>query len=142
MSTPATILPFAPESKESAGAIKRYRDAYRVARTTADFAETVKRGGIFVGGVLVVAATIAYQLTRAWHSGFPGTPLVLLACALFAVLAAHVWEKIFLAQGCLLEMNVDAAVHSSPFLSHTQRAALMSLRQEGANVTSIQTGIA
>ena len=137
MST-ATIIPFAPESSESTSAIERYRQAYHVAQTTTDFAETVRLGGIFLGGVFVVAATIAYQLSRAWHSGFPVASLALLACAIVAVLASHVWEKVFQAQGRLLEMTVDSAVNSSPFLSNTQRAAAMSLRQEAANVTRIQ----
>jgi hypothetical protein len=137
MSTGA-ILPFAPESNESTRAIERYREAYHVARTTTDFAETVKLGGIFLGGVLVVASTIAYQLGRAWHSGFPVASLVLLACAIIVVLATHAWEKVFQAQGRLLEMSVDSAVNSSPFLSNTQRAPAMYLRQEVANVTTFQ----
>ena len=137
MST-ATIIPFAPESSESTRAIERYRQAYHAAQTTTDFAETVRLGGVFLGGVFVVAATIAYQLSRAWHSGFPVASLSLLACAIVAVLASHVWEKVFQAQGRLLEMTVDSAVNSSPFLSNTQRAAAMSLRQEAATVTSIQ----
>jgi uncharacterized membrane protein len=141
MST-ATILPFPPESSETTGAIERYRHAYHVAQTTTDFAETVKLGGIFLGGVFVVAATIAYQLSRAWHSGFPVASLSLLACAIVAVLASHVWERVFQAQGRLLEMTVDAAVNSSPFLSNAQRAVAMSLRQEAANVTSMPAKIA
>ena len=127
MST-ATILPFPPESTESTEAIERYRQAYQVARTTTDFAETVKLGGVFVAGVLVVAAKLAYQLSRAWHSGFPTASLSLLACAIVAVLAAHVWAKVFRAQGSMLEMSVDSAVNSSPFLSNAQRAGVMYLR--------------
>lgn len=141
MST-ATIIPFAPESSEGTRAIERYRQAYQVAQTTMGFAETVRLGGIFSGGVFVVAATIAYQLSRAWHSGFPVTSLSLLACAVVAILASHVWEKIFQVQGRLLEMTADSAVNSSPFLSNTQRAAAMSLRQEAANVTNIQAKVA
>lgn len=134
----ATIIPFAPEANENTGAVERYRQAYLVARTITDFSENVKLGGIFVGGVFVVAATIAYQLGRAWHSGFPGASLVLVACAVVAVLAAHVWEKVFQAQGHLLEMSIDSAVNSSPFLSNKQRAAAMSLWSEAAKVTSFQ----
>ena len=137
MST-ATIIPFAPEPSESTRAIERYRQAYHVAQTTMDFAETVRLGGISLGGVFVVAATIAYQLSRAWHSGFPVASLALLACAILAALASHVLEKVFQAQGRLLEMTVDSAVNSSPFLSNTQREAAMSLRQQAATVTSIQ----
>jgi len=136
MST-ATILPFAPESNESAAAIERYRQAYHIAQAITDFAETVKLGGIILGGMFVVAATVAYQLSRAWRSGFPATSLTLFACAVVVVLAGHVWEKIFWAQGRLLEMSVDSAVNSSPFLSNTQRAAAMLLRREVDTVTSI-----
>ena len=127
MST-ATILPFPSEPTESTEAVERYRHAYQVAQTTTDFGEIVKLGGIFVGGVLVVTATLAYQLSRAWHSGFPGTSLALLACAIVVALAAHVWAKVFQAQGRMLEMSVDSAVNSSPFLSNSQRAAVMCLR--------------
>jgi len=137
MST-ATILPVASESNESTAAIGRYRQAYHVAQAITDFAETVRLGAIFLGGVFVVAATVAYQLSRAWHSGFPATCLILLACAVVAVLAGHVWGEIFQAQGRLLEMSVDSAVNSSPFLSNAQRAAAMLLRPEVDNVTSIQ----
>jgi hypothetical protein len=140
MST-ATILPFTPESSESTGAVERYRQAYHVAQTTSEFAETVKLGGIALGGVFVVAATIAYQLARAWHSGFPIAALSLLACAIVAVLASHVWQRLFVSQGHMLEMTIDSAVNSSPFLSNAQRAAAMSLRQEAANVTSIQAKV-
>ena len=141
MST-ATIPSFTPELNESTPAIERYRQAFHAARTITDFAETMKLGGIFLGGVFVVAAAIAYQLGRTWHSGFPVASLLLLACAIVAVLAGHVWEKVFQVQGCLLGMGVDSAVNSSPFLSNTQRAAVISLRQEAANVISIQSKMA
>lgn len=74
-------------------------------------------------------------MSRAWHTGFPVASLSLLACAIVAVLAAHIWEKVFQAQGRMLEMSVDSAVNSSPFLSNTQRAAVMSLRQDAASLT-------
>ena len=132
----ATILPFTPDSNESTGAMERYRQAYGDAHTITDFAERVRLGGIVLGGVLVVAASVAGQL--GWHSGLRATSLLLLVFAVVAVLAGHVWEKIFRAQGRLLEMSVDSAVNSSPFLSNAQRAAAMLLRPEVDNVTSIQ----
>lgn len=137
--TTATIIPFAPESNESTEAIERYRQAYRVAQRTVDFAETAKLAGIFVGGVCVVAASIAYQLSRAWHSGFPTASLCLLACGLVAVLASRIWGAVFESQGSVLEMVVDSAVNTSPLLSHAQRAAAMSLRQVSASPVTIQT---
>ena len=140
MST-ATIIPFVSESNESAKAIEHYEDAYNVAQKISEFAETVKLGGIFLGGLFVVAATIAYQLVRTWHSGFPVVTLALLACALAAVLAAHAWEKIFQTQAYLLEMTVDSAVNSSPFLSNAQRAAI-AFRQQSASVAGAQAKLA
>ncbi len=133
----ATILPFSPESNESKKVIERYRQAYRVARTIADFSETAKLTGLVVGGVLVVASSLAGQWGWVRHSGFL-LSLSLLACAPLAVLAGHLWEKVFQAQGCLVEMSVDSAVNSSPFLSNTQRSSAMFVRQELRNVTNIE----
>ena len=139
MST-ATVIPFVSEPSDSAAAMERYREAYRVAETTTGFAETAKLAGIFVGGVFVVSASIGGQLERTWHA-FPGAALALLACAGIAFLAGHLWEKIFQAQGRRLQMSVDVAVNSSPFLSNAQRATLMSIRQERASVVSIETKV-
>jgi hypothetical protein len=35
----ATVIPFAPESRESTAAMERYQDACHVAETATDFAE-------------------------------------------------------------------------------------------------------
>ena len=135
MST-AKILPFSPESSESTAAMERYRQAYQVARTIADFAEKVKLTGLVLGGVLIVASSIAGQLSWARHSGF-SLSLSLLACSVLPVLAGYLWEKVFQAQGCLVEMSVDSAVNSSPFLSNAQRASAMFVRQELMNLPNI-----
>ncbi|MGB2604538.1 MAG: hypothetical protein WBC78_13145 [Candidatus Sulfotelmatobacter sp.] len=136
MST-ATILPFSPEAKESAKVIERYRQAYQAARTIADFAEKVKLTGLVLGGVLIVASSIAGQLSWARHSGY-SLSVSLLACSVFPILAGYLWEKVLQALGCLMEISVDSAVNSSPFLSGTQRSAAMFGRQELANVTNIE----
>lgn len=137
MST-ATITPFPLESNESTKAFERYRDAYHVSQSISEFSETVKLGGIFVGGVFLVAGIVAYELARTWHSGFPVASLALLACAVVAVLAAHIWQKVFEVQARLLEMTVDSAVNSSPFLSNAQRAQAIPVQREPARVTSIE----
>jgi len=136
MST-ATILPFSPESNEGTKVIQRYRQAYQVARRIADFAETAKLVGLVVGGLLVVASSLAGQWAWGRHSGF-ALSLSLLACSPLAVLAGYLWEKVFQAQGCLVKMSIDSAVNSSPFLSRTQRSAAMFGRQELTSVTSIE----
>ena len=127
MST-ATIIPFATASREKTGASERYQQLYRVAEETVGFGKTVRLGGVVVAGVLVVAASVAYQVVRAAHAGFPSTALWLIACAIVAVLVSHIWERLFVIQGHLLRASVDLALNSSPFLSNTQRAEVMSLR--------------
>jgi len=57
-------------------------------------------------------------------------------------LAGYLWEKVLQALGRLVEMNVDSAVNSSPFLSDAQRASAMFERQELTNVTNIDARIA
>ena len=137
MST-ATILPFSAESSESTAAMERYRQAYQVARTIADFAEKAKFTGLVLGGVLVVASSLAGQWSWARNSGFSlSLSLSLLACSVFPVLAGYLWEKVLQALGRLVEMSVDSAVNSSPFLSDAQRASAMFVRQELTNVTNI-----
>jgi len=139
MST-STVLPFTTESNESAGAIERYRQSYRLAQNITEFAEKVKLGGIVVGGVCVVVASVAGQWT--WRHSLPVASFSLLAFAIVAVLAAHIWEKVFQAQGRMLEMGIDSAVNSSPFLSNRQRAVAMSLRHEARNLSSIEQKLA
>jgi len=128
MST-AKIIPFAPESAESRAPVQRYRHLYRMAGRTIEFGETVKLVGIVVGGVLVVAAAVAYQLGRAAPAGFPETAMTLLGCAFLAVLAAHLWDRLFRARGKGLQEAVDALVQASTELTEIQRAEVRSLRR-------------
>jgi hypothetical protein len=126
MST-ATILPFSAESSASTATMERYRKAYHFARTIADFAEKAKLTGLVLGGVLVVASSLAGQWAWARHSSFL-LSLSLLACCVLPILAGYLWEKILHAAGRLLEMSIDSAVNSSPFLSDVQRASVMLVR--------------
>ena len=57
----AVITTLVPESSEPTAAIERYHDAYRAAETAVAFGETVRLGGNFVGGVVVVGSLAAFQ---------------------------------------------------------------------------------
>ncbi|HVO63809.1 MAG TPA: hypothetical protein VMT53_22995 [Terriglobales bacterium] len=138
----ATVLSFSASGNESKALMARYEHLYRVAEATIDFAETVRLAGIFVGGVLIVAGIVAYQIRQAAHSGFPTASLTLGACAIAVVLIAHVFDRYFRAQGHLLEMAADAAVHSSPFLTNLQRAQILGIRKQESEATMIQKGAA
>lgn len=131
MST-ATVLSFPPESLESTATMEKYRVAYQVAETAMSFAETVKLVGIFVAGVIFVSALMVFQSSPAERSGFPVVAASLAAGAILVVLAAQVWSMVFRVLGRVLEIAVDRAVHSSPWLSNVQRATVMSLPAAGS----------
>jgi len=124
MST-ARVIPFAYDSAESTAAQERYRKAYRVAETATSFAETVRLAGIFLAGIIFIAAVLVYEMSPAERSGFPTIAACLIGGAILAVLAAHLWSMVFRVQARLLEVAVDAAVNSSPLLSNAQRTGLM-----------------
>jgi hypothetical protein len=124
MST-ATVLAFGKKRVERTAAMERYEHVYRVAENTIDFGETVRLAGIFLGGVLIIAGIIAFQVNRTEQLGFPGASLALGACAITVVLVAHVLDRYFRAQGHLLEMATDAAIpvcSSAAYRFHTRAA--------------------
>lgn len=134
----AKIISIRRESAESTAAMERYQHLYRAAGRTMEFGETVRLGGIVIGGVLVVAASIAYQVGRAAHAGFPGTAVTLLGCAILAVLITDLWDTLFRARAHELEEAIHFVVDSSPFLSEAERAEVMLLRRRSANRDIVQ----
>lgn len=98
---------------ETTALMKRYRDAYLVARATGTIGKVIKGIGILV---------IAMGLIRAGQSTnsislFIASVGALLYCA--GVLVA--------AQGQILLASLDSAVNSSPFLTNEDKAKAMSL---------------
>ena len=93
--------------------MKRYRDAYLVARATATIGKVIK--GI---GILVIAMGLINAGQSASAIGlFVALVGALLYCA--GVLVA--------AQGQILLASLDTAVNSSPFLTNEEKAKAMSL---------------
>jgi uncharacterized membrane protein len=125
MST-AKVIPFNSDSLESTAVMERYRKAYQTAERVIDFAETVKLSGIFLAGLIFIAALMVFQSIPAERSGFPVASAWLLAGAVFAVLASHLWSAVFRVQGRMLEAAIDSAVNSSPVLTTAQRMRLIS----------------
>jgi hypothetical protein len=133
----AVIPTRVPEFSESTAAIERYQAAYRAAETAVAFGETVRLGGIFLGGVVFVVALIAFQLSPAAHSGIPVVAVLLVACTVLVVLTSQILAMGFHVQGQLLKAALDSDVNSSPFLSNAQRAKAMSLRTQRSVPESI-----
>jgi uncharacterized membrane protein len=125
MST-AKIISFTNDSVENTSAMERYREAYQTAERATDFAETVKLVGIFLAGLIFIAAVVVFQSSPAERSGFPVVSAWLIAGAVLVVLASHLWSMVFRIQGRMLEAAIDSAVNSSPLLSNAQRTRVIS----------------
>jgi hypothetical protein len=133
----AVITTFVPESSESTAAIERYEGAYRTAEAVVTFGETVRLGGILLGGVVLVGALVEFLLNPAERVGFPVVFASLIACAVLLVLVSQILGMGFHGQGQLLKAALDSDVNSSPFLSNAQRAKAMSLRKQPTVPASI-----
>lgn len=124
------ITDFVPESSDSTGVIKRYQDAYRRAEATVTFGESVRLGGILLGGAAVVGSLVELLLNPAERYGFPVVFAWLIAGVVLLVLISQILGKAVQGQGELLKAALDSGVNSSPFLSNAQRAKLMSLKPQ------------
>jgi len=125
----AVITAFDAQSTDSTAAIRRYQDGYRVADAVVTFGQTVKLGGIFVGGVVLVAGLLEFILNPAEHNGFAVIFASLIACAVLLILMSQILAMGLRGEGQLLKAALDSDVNSSPFLSNPQRARAMSLRE-------------
>lgn len=125
MST-AKIILFTNDSSESTSVMERYQEAYQTAERATDFAETVKLVGIFLAGLIFVAALMVFQSSPAERSGFPVVSACLIAGAVLVVLASHLWSMVFRIQGWILKTAIDSVVNSSPLLSNAQRTKVIS----------------
>jgi len=133
----ATVIAFVPESNESTAAIERYQNAYRAAETILSFGEIVGRGGIVLGGIVLVGSLVEYLLNPAERYGFPVVFASLIAGVVFLVLISQILGMAFRGQGQLLKAALDSDVNSSPFFSNAQRARAMSLRKQRTAPESI-----
>jgi hypothetical protein len=125
----AVITAFDTQFNDSTAAIKRYQDGYRIADGVVTFGQTVKLGGIFVGGLVFVVGLVEFILNPAEHQGFAVIFVSLIACAVLLILISQILAMGLRGEGHLLKAALDSDVNSSPFLSNTQRVRAMSLRE-------------
>jgi len=123
----AAVITIPTPQSTAPAAVERYQDAYCTAERAVASADIVRRGGIFVGGVVFVAALVAFQLSPAERSGFPVLSVCLIAFAVWVVLVSQVVGLGIHILGNVLKAAVDSNVNSSPFLSNAERAKAMSL---------------
>jgi len=126
----AVITTFDPQFNDSAAAVGRYQKSYQLADVLVTFSYTVRYGGIFLGGVVLVGGIVEFVLNLAEHHGFPVIFASLIACAVMLALISQILSRGLQGEGQLLRAAVDSDVNSSPFLSNAQRARAMSLRKK------------
>jgi len=127
----APVISISAEAPETSYAMDRYRMAYKAAKAGGDLADNVRYGGIFVACILVVAGLFVYQALPSERFEKPIVSGLLMATAVLIGLVSQIWGAVLSAQIRSLESMIDAAVHSSPFLTDDQRAAVMFFEQEG-----------
>jgi len=127
----APIISISSEAPETSYAMERYRAAYKAAKAGANLADNVRYGGIFVAGVLVISGLLVYQALPSERYEKPLISGLLMATAVLIGLVSHIWGAVLSSQIRLLESMIDAAVHSSPFLTDDQRARIMFFERKG-----------
>jgi len=103
--------------------IKRYKDAYLVARATDGIGGVVKFIGALLGIIIVIAGFVVGS------QGRDNTMFVVGSFILAAIVTIpfYVLGVLVSAHGQVLKASLDEAVHTSPFLTDHQRASAMSL---------------
>lgn len=115
-----------------ASVMNRYADAYVVARTINAFGQTVKIGGLIVGGIILFGSLIIGSRGAVGALfGFTGFIVAVLVAAVFFLLGT-----LMSAQGQILMATLDTAVNTSPVLTDSERAGLISVSTTGNTATS------
>src|SRR5262249_33718648 len=115
-----------PLPKQVSAVMKRYKDAYIVARVTNTFGAVIKATGIIIGGMLALIGFLVASSSGPRDplsiSGIAGIVVGIIAGAMFFIIGVLVS-----AQGQILKASLDSAVNTSPFLLKEHRAEIMSL---------------
>jgi len=115
-----------PESRRRL--LNRYLDLYRAAGLLVGLGNTVKVAGISAGAGILLLFTFV-GIVASSQSGLAFFPMLVVG----AVFGALVGGIVFLlgilisAQGQILMAQADAAVHTSPFMTETEKLNAMSL---------------
>jgi hypothetical protein len=113
-------------SNQVAAVMKRYKDAYIVARVTSGFGKTIKTIGVIIGVLLVLIGFLIANKNGPQNPisyvGITGIFIGIFGGALFYIIGVLVSS-----QGQILKASLDGAVNSSPFLANEHKAKIMSL---------------
>ena len=101
--------------------LNRYRDLYRIAGVLVGVGSTVKFIGIIVGSLITFCGLI--------FAGSAGIAGLFVGALLGGVYGGIIFllGLLISAQGQMLLVQADSAVHTSPFMSNDEKAKVMSL---------------
>ncbi len=124
----------APRPVSTAKVMKRYNDAYRVAKAVIALGTTLNVLGALVALLLFGGAFLyttqghtvgSHPAHRSNGGGDVAVQIASFFAASFVWLVFYVFSVIIRAQGQMLRASLDGAVHSSPFLNDDERAQAM-----------------
>jgi hypothetical protein len=122
---------------QSAKAVSRYQEGYRLARTISGLSQVCKVAGLLAGIFVVVFGVMGSETVMRPNPSMVGIAslqaqhnVYLLSVIFFGALVALIgWIAGVVMGGYSqqLKATLDTAVHGSPYLSSTQRAPVMRL---------------
>jgi hypothetical protein len=122
---------------QSAKAVSRYQEGYRLARTISGLSQVCKVAGLLAGIFVVVFGVMGSETVMRPNPSMVGIAslqaqhnVYLLSVIFFGALVALIgWIAGVVMGGYSqqLKATLDTAVHGSPYLSSTQRAQVMRL---------------
>jgi hypothetical protein len=121
--TTGTIL---GASNQISALVKRYKDAYLVAKVTDGFGAFIKVIGIVAAVLLLLVGLSLAGSGRAGDATF-ALGVVLITFGIIAGLWFYIVGVLVSANAQVLKAALDGAVNSSPFLTNEHRAKIMSL---------------
>jgi hypothetical protein len=113
-------------SKRISALMRRYKDAYLVARAVNGYGSIIKVAGIIIGSLLMlVGLFLVFQRDNTSFALASG--VMLLFFGIFVGVLFYLIGILISAQGQILKASLDGAVNTSPFLTDDNRARIMSL---------------
>jgi hypothetical protein len=112
-------------SQRERGLVKRYDDAYLVAKGTVVIGKTIRIVGIVFA--VLVALGAFFSMTELKGDSAIGLLVVGIGVGGIVGMFCYAFGTLVAVQGQMLQASLDCAVNSSPFLNNDLRAEVMSI---------------
>jgi len=110
-------------------AVRRYQDAYTIAKTANGFGSFTKTTGLISAGIIGVIGLLMMLFTATWAGAGAGFAIFLFMLTIGAIVGAifYILGILLSALGQNLMATLDTAVNGSPFMTQEQKAEAMNL---------------